>query len=420
MKKILVVNVVLIGEESGTGCTLNSIFCNYPQTDIMQVSLQIAPQNYKTTVDNTLFISSNCIPIDYGVRRLLSLIRNKKKRVSDLSILSANIPQKNLKGALHDFFRGLLDMSYSKLNKEIMNKIKLFKPDAIYTCGSTIRIHKIVNTISKKLDVPIILHLMDDWPETIYTSSFLSSFAKTKIMKELYITHLLSKQNFAISNSLCKKYEGKYHKPYIALMNPAKYIVSNPIISDNSTVEFVYAGSLSLNRWRSLLEIAKGIYELNLQGKHACLKLYIPSSWNSKEINELFRQFNVEINNYVANSKVYEVYSKADVLVHVESFDESFSRFTKYSLSTKIPEYMGAGKPILAYVPHELYGGCYIRENKAGLVANNLDELKLCLTQMIDDKSYRLILANGGIICARNNLSVDSTIEKLNNVLSFF
>ncbi|MDP3306606.1 MAG: hypothetical protein Q8S15_11070 [Erysipelotrichaceae bacterium] len=417
MKKILVVNVALIGEESGTGYSLNSIFCDYPQTDIMQVSLQIAPQHYVTTIDNTLFISRSCIPIDYSVRKLLSMIRSKKKRVSDLLILSANIPQKNIKGALHDFFRGLLDMSYAKLNKEIMNKIKLFEPDLIYTCGSTIRIHKIVNMISKKLEIPIILHLMDDWPETIYTSSFLSSFAKSKIMKELFITNLLSKQNFAISNALCKKYEEKYKKTYIALMNPAKYIVSNPIVSDNRTVEFIYAGSLSLNRWKSLLEIAKGIYELNLQGKHACFKLYIPTSWNTREINEIFGQFNVEINNYVSNSEVNEVYSKADVLVHVESFDETFRKFTKYSLSTKIPEYMGAGKPILAYVPAELYGGCFISENKAGLVANNLDELNLCLTQMIDDKLKRLILANGGITCARNNLSINSTTEKLNSVI---
>lgn len=417
MKRILIVNVVLVGEESGTGHTLENIFCDYPQANIMQLSLQIKPERYKTTIKNTMFINKHCIPVDNAFRNLFTKLRIKKKNIDNNSVISATIPQKNVKGALHDFVRGLLDMSFISLDSEIISCVNAFSPDVIYTCGCTIRIHKVVNYLSKKFQIPIILHLMDDWPETVYTSSFLSCFARRKIHSELIKTNLLSITNFAISEALCQKYEKKFRKPYIPLMNPAKHIVTNAIIEDKEIVNFIYAGSLSLNRWKSLLQIAEVIYDINRTKKCASLKLYIPEDWNNSKTKEMFSVYDVEINNYLSNEKVSEVYDKADVLIHVESFDENYKQFTKYSLSTKIPEYMGAGKPILAYLPKELHGGNYITENNAGLVANDMKELKRCIVKMVKERACRHYFANGGIISAKEKHSIESVRLKLYKVL---
>lgn len=417
MKRILIVNVVLVGEESGTGNTLKNIYCNYTNTHIMQLSLQIKPLNFTTTIENTIFLTKACIPIDNAFRSVF-FMRNLKKKTNSLSNVSAaTIPQKNIKGAVHDFIRGLLDMSAVRLDNEILYKIDLFNPEIIYTCGCTIRIHKVANFLSKRYRIPIVLHLMDDWPETLYTSSFLSLFARKKINRELAITHSLSITNFAISEALCEKYENKFGKKYIPLMNPSKYITTNLFVKDKGIIEFIYAGSLSLNRWKSLLQVAEVLHNINIMKKCANMKLYIPSAWNTVEIKNLFEKYEVEINNYVANDKVYEVYERADVLIHVESFDENYRLFTRYSLSTKIPEYMGAGKPILAYLPKDLHGGEYITKNNAGLVAHNINDLKACIFKLVEDSSSRCELAIGGLACAKEKHSIDSVHTKLFEVV---
>ena len=36
MRKVLVINGTMIGEKSGTGITLENLFCNYPKEKILQ------------------------------------------------------------------------------------------------------------------------------------------------------------------------------------------------------------------------------------------------------------------------------------------------------------------------------------------------------------------------------------------------
>ena len=49
---------------------------------------------------------------------------------------------------------------------------------------------------------------------------------------------------------------------------------------------------------------------------------------------------------------------KADILVHVESFEKS-NMICNYSMSTKIPEYLSIGRPIICFgqwkLQHEIY-----------------------------------------------------------------
>ena len=54
--------------------------------------------------------------------------------------------------------------------------------------------------------------------------------------------------------------------------------------------------------------------------------------------------------------------NKADVLVFVESFAEEQIEKTRYSLSTKIPEYLSLKKPIFAVGPENISSMRYISD----------------------------------------------------------
>jgi hypothetical protein len=86
---------------------------------------------------------------------------------------------------------------------------------------------------------------------------------------------------------------------------------------------------------------------------------------------------------------------KADALVHVESFDAVFRRWTRLSLSTKIPQYLMAGKCIFAYGPAEAASMQYLSAAKVGVTVSEEDPeiLRAALRQLMRNAEMRQELA---------------------------
>lgn len=408
MHKVLIINAALVGEQTGTGNTLNNIISGYPQDKLMQLCMQRDKEELNTTIENTIFISNRFCPLEYNLRDLvISKMRTDGAMPADVAAAS----NKSFKSSLHDCIRGFLDnlpVNY----KDILDKTDRFSPDVIYTCGANIRIMKTANFLAKRYNARIILHLMDDWPETLYTTSFLSKPFRCSLLKQLNRINESSIRNFAISKALAQKYEQKYGKKYIPLMNPAKNIVSGVSDTHNKKVIFTYAGSLSLDRWKSLREIAQCLEELRNEGIDSEFHLYIPKKLNTERMKKIFDRHGAVLFDYVPADQVEQVYKYSDVLVIVESFEDNFRKYTKLSLSTKIPEYMAAGKPILAYLPEELHSSDYLKESGAALVANNNKELKHCIKTLLLNKKTRVCLAENGIKKALSEHSQSSAHNK--------
>ena len=69
--------------------------------------------------------------------------------------------------------------------------------------------------------------------------------------------------------------------------------------------------------------------------------------------------------------------------MHVESFDEKSKNSTRYSLSTKIPEYLNSGVCIFAYGPDDIASIEYLKENSVAFVCSNKTDLRLTLKKLL-------------------------------------
>ena len=182
----------------------------------------------------------------------------------------------------------------------------------------------------------------------------------------------------------------------------------------------MYVGGLHLNRWKSLLKLSKAIEEINEFKKNILLKIYAPI----QEINTYADYFNKYSSTQFAGSiKSYEVasaLSEADVLLHIESFEENYVKFTKYSLSTKIPQYMAAGKPILAYGPIGIASIEHIKQVNAGKVIceNNEKNLISDIIEFISDNELLFLYASCGFEYAKNNYSKQNNLKRFAKVLN--
>lgn len=375
MKRVLVVNASAIGENNGTGVTLNNIFSQYNREDILQLCLDWKDhernQNVRTLIPDTSFCRLPYTIYKYKARIIQNDINNSGTTAVDLS----NCHKSNAREKFHEMLQGFFDnwpVSIKCFEKEIGD----FKPEIIYTCGASIRVMKTAYKISKKHNIPIVLHLMDDWPETMYSSSSLSLPYKMMVKSLLRKINKRGKINMAISEPLSQKYIDNYGVEYIPVMNPVVDFSEVTLYEkDKKTWRFLYAGSLYLNRWKSLLEIAKTVYENTPKGFVCRFDLYVPSIYNTKDMQDEFGKYGAVLHDYVKPEELKRIYSESDVMVFAESFDSNICEFIKFSLSTKIPEYMASGKLILAYLADSIYSYSYLKEKKLALVSSDNDGL---------------------------------------------
>ena len=118
-------------------------------------------------------------------------------------------------------------------------------------------------------------------------------------------------------------------------------------------VRLVYMGGLAPDRSMGLRAIGEALAALAGEGLQAKLSIYAPAG----ELAGLKEALNLppvmRTVDAVPYREVQEILGDADILVHAESFDPVYRLWTRYSMSTKIPEYMMAGRCVLAYGPGE-------------------------------------------------------------------
>ena len=165
---------------------------------------------------------------------------------------------------------------------------------------------------------------------------------------------------------------------------------------------FTYAGGLHLDRYKPLLEVEKAIKEMD---GNARLRI-CTSNRDRNKYQSLFDSRYTEFINFVPHNEVFRIYQSSDVLIHIESFAPDRMEYTKYSLSTKIPEYMASGKPILLYAPSSIAVFEYVSHGKTGLCAENREMLVESVKKLSKDRELRIQLGKNGIRCARENHSV--------------
>jgi hypothetical protein len=117
---------------------------------------------------------------------------------------------------------------------------------------------------------------------------------------------------------------------------------------------------------------------------------------------------------------VRRIQLESNVLVHAESFDESTRLYTRLSLSTKIPQYLMAGRCVLAYGPAELASIRYVVETGAGLAVSteNVDKLAGELEKLISSPALRQAYAERARRAALDRHDAEEERERFRRCIS--
>lgn len=354
-KNILLVSNNPLSTTRNNGKTLFSIFKNIKEENLHQL--------YFSSEIPTISKYSYYQLSDYDI--LKGLFDNSKRgRIITTATLSNNLKNRfNSKKSIKKNSLSRLIREFMWKNKwnsnQLINWLNEFEPDIIFfVAGDSIFAYDIVDYIVKKYNSELFTYITDDYIMPRKFDSPIDKIRRNQIRFKMINCIKKSVNYFTISESMKEEYSKITGMKSYTLRNLTESMKISNFETKNKDIEFIYTGSLYYERDYILGEVAKAAERYNLSNHNKGKKINISVYCNTEpegNSRQLFEKY--DCCKYLGSLDPDELkikLNKSDVLLFIESFSEKMIEKTKYSFSTKIPEYLSLGKPIFAVGPKEI------------------------------------------------------------------
>lgn len=263
-------------------------------------------------------------------------------------------------------------------NKQALKEfVENFNPDIVY-CPRLItpklmRLEKLVSTITK---APFIAFTADDEASLMQVN-----YSPLYWMRRLWIRHKLKshvklyKHYFTFSQDQAEDYTREYGLPTSTLYKCGDFKGDYHAKEINQPIQMVYAGGLYCNRWKTLGKIGEALKEINKDDIKIVLNVYSQDELTNAQKQVLSEQNYIYFKGAVSTTELVEIYRKADIALHVESFDKKYKYATRVSFSTKIIDLMASTCAILAICWEKHAGYQYLHDHDAAFCVADYNDI---------------------------------------------
>jgi glycosyltransferase involved in cell wall biosynthesis len=417
---------------TGGGITISNLFKGWPKEKISvavtghasyNVSTEICDTYYQLGIEEYRWIFPfNLIqkPFPSGLKSFdqnstVSVI-NKKTGIREVLINKIFFPLLRWLGLSHCISKIFLSQSLKDWLVE-------YNPELLYFHVSSLEGILFAKELRDYLKIPAAIHMMDDWPSTIGKKGLLKKFWRTKIDREL--RQLLNKVDLylSISNAMTSEYLSRYNKNFIAFHNPIETKSWQPYSKtdfklNNNDIKILYSGRIGPGITESLIEVAHAIDSINNIGMKIKLLIQSPS-WDYNIIKRLQEYKCVIINPIVDYSELPKVFSQADLLLIANDFSNQGIDFLRYSMPTKISEYMISGTPVLVYAPGETAVSRFVSDNECGycITDQSTEKLSYAIQFLISDEEFRKRLSQNSVRIAKELFDAEKVRKEFHQLL---
>ena len=423
--------VLIIGQSfnrnSGGGITISNLFYGWPKDKLAVASNANLYNDLDLSVcENYFQLGYNGklhpFPINIFLPRIKCGILNLKN-ISDIASESHTYSLKGKYKRIYSILLGFLKFTgiyyilyRLKITREFREWIIDYNPDIIYSQLSTLELIRFVSELQEEFKKPVALHIMDDWPNALNDNELLFSYWKKVIDREF--RQLIEKSSvlMSICESMTEEYRIRYNREFVPFHNPIDIDRWLPFakkrweIKDKFTI--LYAGRIGRGIKESIFDMARAVTNFSKTNDNIVFEILTN---DSAEIEAL-----VKSNDHVKKimpleySELPSKFSSVDLLILPEDFDADSIEFLKYSIQTKVPEYMISGTPILVYADKRTALAKYAIRNGWAYIVSENDEtiLTQALQELYTNHELRKELAATARKVAIQN--EDSTIIREN------
>ncbi len=380
--KVLIISNNSFSKTQCNGKTLKSFFSGLDPDNIAQLyfgnnefpDLEVCHNYYRITETQVVKSLMNLSFSTSNTHSLLMKYRteNKYKESSLMQLLKKNAGNLSL-------FREFIWDFHTWDTKELKNWIEEFNPNLIFTLlGNNVYVHKIALKLSKRYRLPLVAYFTDDYVINSTANTWIEKCHYKQICKQYEKTMSNTSLQYVIGEKMKQDYSIKYKRKFGVLGNCidfSKFSHLNPIKIDKSqpiTISFI--GGIHSNRWKSIVQLGYIIKRINEKnGLQLVVKVFTMGTLDNV-IKKAFDNAGIEFCGALNDKEVIDQIEKSHFLLHVESFDEKYRKYVKYSISTKISECLVSKRMIIAYGPHEVASISLINDNSFGCCLTDLDD----------------------------------------------
>ena len=240
------------------------------------------------------------------------------------------------------------------------------------------------------LRIPTAGHISDDvygFPQGYLVSPLhLFYVARTRAKLRRLISRCSYLEVFA--ENMKKEYEEIFHVPCYLIgkgVHPEQICTSDSCVLPAPERELLlaYTGNIGSERWKVLCDLGRC---LDGQQQKARLEIYSATPLTAQMQEAMAQCASIRFMGSTDAAGVREVQSRADFLVHTESFSKRAIHSARMSLSTKIIDYLCTGKPILAIGPSVVNSISFLKSHHLAVVADETVELDTVVGQLFRGK----------------------------------
>jgi glycosyltransferase involved in cell wall biosynthesis len=286
----------------------------------------------------------------------------------------------------------------SLLRGDAMREVEAFAPDLVFSTLGTLGMLRLAVSLGKRLGVPVVPLFTDDWVTTGYRDVVLGGRMRAEMERLFRRVVSAAPVRLVGSSVMAPEYERRYggeFLPFTRSVDAADYPdAPPPERAPGEPLELVYAGQVGAGRLPYLRRIGEALAALRAEGVRARLRVFCPPLNVELHGAELTLPPVMEVAGSVDSRDLPAVYQAADVLVHAESFEAAMAEYTRFSLSTKLSEYLMSGRPVLGFGPPGVGAMRHIAASGGGVVVGEDSDaaLRAGLGGLLRDRAARLAL----------------------------
>lgn len=410
----------VLRNDTNSGKTLSALFSNFSPEEISQIYFSSEKPNVLSCNSYFQINESQLLKSAFGI------ISSKCGFVFDRSNIDVNDSKPKTRSSFiinnstKTFAivgRALLWIFSFWKNKKYKKWLEKVNPSVLFTVmtGETIQI-KNVKYISKKYKCPVIMYITDDYYHDFYKKHSIVRKIHYKRLEKAYksISNNL-KFIIGISNEASQYFGRLFNRPYrtiYAACDDSFYSLPLKKHSDEIVV-FRYFGGIGLGRWQTLRQLGETIKKINGNRTIAILEIY-----SLVDDDSIIKSISVKngsiFKGWVASEEYKKLLATTDVAVHVESFSQEMISRTKMSISTKLTDYLAAGKCIIGIGDSSLASIRHIQT--VATTVEHLEDLEHRVLELIKNPQKRIkqqLLARSLALKEHNRSINASIIRKL-------
>ncbi len=414
--KVLIVSHNCFSSVQSMGKTLSSLFAEFGKDELMQLYLYPSIPNINVCGSYYRITDSNILRSILKRKCCGRKIRQDEIKQDNSLFANRKEAEKYSSTKQNSFLmRRLRDVAWTIGNwktRDLKEWLKYEKPDVVfYALGDATFSQNIARWISKCLRIPLVTYICDEFyfyskAQSGWFNRLLSTPMTTGIKK----TVKASKHLVTICDSLGKLYSENFGVQHTKIMTGSTIKAENIITNHSKKISFI--GNTSLNRWKSMRDIADAIELINNETESKYEFVYY-----GKESSYLQDYKGIKYGGFLSPEEVHKVMRESCALIHTETFDKEYRERLRYSVSTKIADTLASGNCLFAYGPEDIASIQHLVENECAVVATRKEDLKIALINALEDSELRSKVSSNAIETAQKYHNSTQNSKLLKKVL---